>query len=128
MIPIGRGFGGIRPYRSYRPIVPVPLVVPVPYYPPVVPITVPVRPLSSYTNATVDFSQVLGQLNYLMEQVRGNASVDNQDIVALSAAIDRAQHSDADGLINALQGLSAQLVEEARQLGMAYLVQLATLR
>lgn len=128
MGPMGRGFGGIRPYRSYRPIMPVPMVVPIPYYPPVVPITVPVRPLTSVSvHGVVDFAQVLGQLNYLMEQARGNAAVDNQDIVALSAAIDRAQQSDADGLVTALRGMSGQLIEQARQLGMTYLVQLATL-
>lgn len=125
MMPIG----GYYERPNYRPSVRVPLIVPIPYYPPVVPVTVPVQPLPAVrTNVQVNFPEVLGQLNYLMEQARGDQQMSTADIVSLSTAIDRAQSSDADGLLSALGGMSAQMIDMARQLGMAYLVQLSMLR
>lgn len=94
-----------------------------------VPQTVVVQaPTTPQTNETMDFPQILGQFNYLMENARQDSSISTQDIEALSIAIDRAQHSDANGVLNAIHGMSPQLLEQARQAGMTYLLQLAAIK
>lgn len=94
-----------------------------------VPQTVVVQaPPTPQTNETMDFPQILGQFNYLMENARKDTSISTQDIETLSVAIDRAQHSDAQGVLNAIHGMSPRLMEEARQAGMTYLLQLAAIQ
>lgn len=115
-----------RPY--YRRPIGMPLIVPVPYYPPVVRVPVPVQPITYTPDTSVDLPQVLGQLNYLMEQARQNTAVGTTDIVALSNAINSAQQGDADGLLSALHGMSQSLIDQASQLGMTYLVRLSMTR
>lgn len=94
-----------------------------------VPTTVVVQaPPTPQTNETMDFPQILGQFNYLMDHARSYTSISTQDIEALSVAIDRAQHSDANGVISAVRGMSPQLLELARQDGMAYLLQISAIK
>lgn len=93
------------------------------------PVNVTVQaPPTPQTNETMDFPQILGQFNYLMENARTDSSISTQDIETLSVAIDRAQHSDANGVLQAIHSMSPQLLEQARQAGMTYLLQLAAVQ